>query len=436
MPRIVLAALVAAALATPAAADQVLYVTAAVPNRVEGFCLGPNGGIALRPVFQQDTVENPRRLLIPDKPDGSPGDVLYVAGKHKVESFLIKTNGGLERIGVTADLHNANPFDLAVNAARTHLYVPHRAAGRIEAYPLDPVTGAILGGDMTSCARLPSDVNLQDLETSDLPGFEVLYATASTAFFSGGKRGRIDVFQLTNGELPDLYDENVDPEGAFRCGNPDATTTSTTTSTSSTSLTTLTTTVTTTSTSTTIDTRITQPLSTRKKLRGPGPFVLAGEFLYVYDVITRRIIEFQLSGGLFTDEKQPRVAASDEVGRLLDLIMIEEPGARTLLGAADNLGRVRAFALKDDGGFPTRVPKRPKRDTQKVIGSSPVRIRTATSQTGELVLYIPGGEINQIFAHHIRGRLLPIPDAFSKTEKRTATFPNDAAVAEIAGTCP
>jgi len=444
MSRIAPAAALVVALGSPAAAEQMLYATAAVANRVEGFCLGPNGGITtLRPVIQTDTIDNPRRLLIPDKPDGSPGDVLYVAGRRKVQSFRIKTNGGLESIGTTRELRNANPYDFTVDAARTHVYVPNRGTARVEAYPLNPETGGILGGDMTSCARLRSDVNLQDVEVGSASGAEVLYVTGSTSQFVTGKRGRVDVFQLTDGELPDLWDETIDPEGAYRCGNPDATTTSTTTSTSSTSLTTLTTTVTTTTTSTTVDTRFTQTLSTRKKMRGPGPFVLSdtnadgvADYIYVYDVFARRIIEFELTDGLFTDEKQPRVAASNEVGRFLDLIGV----GQTLLGAADNLGRVRAFALKaDDQGLRTRVPKKSQRQTKKIIDSTPVRIRTGTMDDTSMVLYVSGGGANRVYGYRMISTskgLFPEVMAFSATERRKATYPNDVAVAQIAGSCP
>jgi hypothetical protein len=436
MSRIAVAALLACTLGSPARAAQILYATAAIPERVEGFCLGPNGGLETLPVIQQNTVENPRRLLIPPQPDGTPGDVLYVAGRHKVESFLITVNGGLESIGVTPRLHNANPYDIAVDGARTHIYVPNRGQGRIEAYPLNPETGAILGGDMTSCARMRPDVNLQDLEVGNEPGTDVLYVTASTSPFVAGKKGRVDVFALTNGELPDLWDEFVDPEGASRCGNPDATTTSTTSSTSSTSLTTLTTTVTTTTTSTTVDTRFTEPLSFRKKLRGPGPFVLDGNFLYVYDNIARKIIEFELVNGLFTDEEQPRVAATTEVGRFLDLVGF----GGTLMGSADSQGRVRAFGLKADGNaLPTLLPKNPQRQTNKIIEATPVRIWVDSTDSGNAVLFMPGGEANRIHAYRVVSTskgLFPEAKAFSSTEKRKATFPNDAVVAQIAGTCP
>jgi hypothetical protein len=444
MSRIAPAAALVAALVSPAAAEQMLYATAAVANRVEGFCLGPNGGITtLRPVIQTDSIDNPRRLVIPDKPDGSPGNVLYVAGRRKVQSFLIKTNGGLESIGVTRELRNANPYDIAVDAARTHVYVPNRGAARVEAYPLNPETGGILGGDMTSCARIRSDVNLQDVEVGSVSGAEVLYVTGSTSRYSSGKRGRVDVFQLTDGELPDLWDETIDPEGAYRCGNPDATTTSTTTSTSSTSLTTLTTTVTTTTTSTTVDTRYTETLSTRKKMRGPGAFVLSdvdgdgvSDYLYVYDVLGRRIIEFALTNGLFTDDKQPRVTASNEVGRFLDLIGV----GQTLLGAADNLGRVRALALKeDDEGLPTRVPKVSQRQTKKIVDSTPVRITAGTMDDASVVLYVPGGGANRVYGYRMVATskgLFPEDKPFSATERRKATHPNDAAIAQIAGACP
>jgi hypothetical protein len=428
-----LLAVALACAATPAAAAQILYATAAIPNRVEGFCLGTNGGMELRPVIQQDTVDNPRRLLLPPQPDGSPGDVLYVAGRHRVESFLIRVNGGLESIGATRSINGANPFDIAVNAARTRLYVPRRSHNRIEAYPLDPVTGAILGGDMTSCAVLRPDVNLQDVEVGMAAGGEALYVTASTSAFVTGKKGRVDVFAITDGELPDRYDEFADPQGAVRCGNPDATTTTTSTSTSST---TLTTTVTSTSTTTTVDTRFTEPLSTRKKLRGPGPFVLAEPFLYVFDLFSRRIIQFELTDGLFTDDEQPRVTATDEVGRFLDLIRAQS----TLLGAADIQGRVRAFRLKaDDDGLPTTLPRQPQRQTNQIIDSTPVRITVGTSDGGGQVLYVPGGESNRVHAYRMidgsRG-LSPEAKGFSATERRQGTFPNDAVVAQIAGTCP
>ena len=436
MLRSLLAATVVCVSAVPGFAAQILYATAAVPNRVEGFCVGENGGLDLRPVIQQDTVDNPRRLLIPNKPDGSPGDVLYVAGRYKVESFLIKTNGGLESIGTSQHINGANPLDIAVDRLRTHIYVPNRSSSRIEAYPLNPTTGGILGGSMTSCARLRPDVSLQDLKVGFAQGGEVLYVTAATSQFVTGKKGRVDVFQLTDGELPDLWDDSEDPEGAVRCGNPDATTTTTSTSSTSTSLTTLTTTVTTTSTTTTMDTRYTQPLSERKKLRGPGPFVLNDPFLYLYDVRARRIIEFELTDGLFTDDQQPRVTASNAVGRFLDLTGVES----TLLGAADNLGRIRAFTLKpDDDGLPTKVPKVPRRDTNKIFDSTPIRIRTATSDSGQVVLYVPGGESNRVHVYRMvqaKKGLLPEQKGFSATERRKATFPNDAVIAQIAGTCP
>jgi hypothetical protein len=279
-------------------------------------------------------------------------------------------------------------------------------------------------------------VNLQDLEVGDEPGTEVLYVTESTSPFVAGKKGRVEVFQLTAGELPDQNNEFVDPEGAYRCGNPDATTTSTTSSTSSTSLTTLTTTVTTTTTSTTVDTRFTQPLSTRKKLRGPGPFVLSGEFLYVYDFISRKIIEFELVGGLFTDDEQPRVTATNEVGRFLDLVGF----AGTLFGSADSQGRVRSFALKvDEQEMVTKLPKSPQRQTDQIIETTPVRIHVSAADSTEVVLYVPGGEANRLHAYRVveTGKgLLPEAKSFSKTSKRKGTFPNDAAVAQLTGSCP
>src|SRR5262249_33714550 len=140
---------------------------------------------------------------------------------------------------------------------------------------------------------------------------------------------------------------------------------------------------------------------------------------------------------LFTDEKQARVTASNEVGRFLDLIGVEQVGVgQTLFGAADNLGRVRAFGLRPADGLPTFVPEEPQTQTNKIVDSTPVRIRAGAPEMGGLVLYVPGGEANRIHVYRITDRLFPELDPFSKTDKRKATFPNDAAVAQIAGTCP
>jgi hypothetical protein len=428
MNRIAFAAVLAWTLISPATADEMLYATAAVQNRVDGFCVGPGGGLReVLPVIQQDTVENPRRLLV-------SGSVLYVAGLTHIDSFQIGPNGGLSRIGRTKLGKNANPLDLAIDPEGTHLYVPHRASGRVEAYPLDPLTGAIFDDtDMSSCALTPVSVVLQDLDVGGEPGDRLLYVTASTSLFTAGKKGRVDVFGLAgDGRLPDAY---AGPDCSFRCGNPDCTTTSTTTSTS---LTTLTTTVGTTTTTTTIDTSITQPLSTRKKMYAPGPFVLSGEYLYVYDSTVRQIITFELTDGLFTDEKQPRLGATDPLGRFLDLVRF----GNTLFGAADSKGRVRAFGLKlDDTGLPTKVPKSPQRNTEELVETTPVRI-TVGSGGEHGTLYVPGGESNRLYAYHLMMKttnsgthLFPEFKWFSRSEKRKSTFPNDVALAPI-GACP
>jgi hypothetical protein len=441
MRRLAFATVLAWALVMPAHADQMAYVTAAVQNRVDGFCIGPGGGLReLLPVIQQPTVENPRRLLVAD-------GVLYVAGVTHIDSFQIGPNGGLTRIGRTKLGRNANPLDLAIDPERTHLYVPHRASGRVEAYPLDSATGAIIDDtDMTSCALTPATVSLQDLEVGGEAGSRLLYVTASTSLFTTGKKGRIDVFGLSaDGRLPDAY---AGEDCSFRCGNPDCTTTSTTTSTS---LTTLTTTVTTSTTTTTLDDKITQPLSTRKKMYAPGPFVISdvdgddvADYLYVYDNTVRQVITFDLTGGLFTGDKQERAGSTDTFGRFLDLVRY----GNTLFAASDNDGRVRAFALKLQDGEspptpPTKVPKSPQRSTNEIVESTPIRI-AVTDGGDHGILYIPGGEANRLYAHRLfekqdkktgEIRLYPEPRNFSKSDKRKATFPNDVALAPI-GTCP
>jgi hypothetical protein len=285
-----------------------------------------------------------------------------------------------------------------------------------------------------------------DVEVGGDPGNRFLYVTASTSLFVAGKKGRIDVFQLAGGELPDAY---AGDDCSTRCGNPDCTTTSTTSTTTSTSLTTLTTTATTSTTTTTLDDNITQPLSTRKKMYAPGPFVLSGEYLYVFDGTLRQILTFQLDDGLFTDEKQPRIGDTNDVGRLLDLVLYRDPadpvtGAATLFGAADSQGRVLAFGLKPEsaGMPPTKVPKNPQRRTKKLIETTPVRI-AVTPDGKHGVLYVPGGEANRLYAYDLtmettsagEQRLFPAYKWFSRSEKRKSTFPNDVAIAPIES-CP
>jgi hypothetical protein len=130
------------------------------------------------------------------------------------------------------------------------------------------------------------------------------------------------------------------------------------------------------------------------------------------------------------------VTATNEVGRFLDLIGF----GGTLFGSADSQGRVRSFALKlDDQDMATTLPKSPQRQTKQIIESTPVRIHVSTADSSEVVLYVPGGEANRIHAYRVvqtsKG-LFPEAKAFSQTEKRKGTFPNDAAVAQLAGSCP
>jgi hypothetical protein len=446
MRRAALSAVLVSLIAAPAGAGQILYTTVASKNRVEAYCLESHGGMHLDPRYSVETVENPRRLVVKD-------DVLYVAGRTRVESFRIRPeDGSLERQGKTTPLDGANVLDFAVNDARTHVYIPRRSQGRIEAHPLD-ANGGLTGAPFSSCAATSANVILQDVEVVGGAGTELLYATEQSSPFVAGKSGRIDVFALVDGELPD-------PPTSFRC-DPKVTTT-TSTSTSSTTITTNTTTNTTSTTSTTIDDRITPPLSTRKKLRAPGPFALLGDFIYVFDQWNRNVGAWHLENGVFTDEKQPRDSKTGQVGQFFDLVGV----GSTLIGSQFEQGRARAFALKPnaaDGDALTALPKQPQRTTLKIVESTPVRITTAEfclcpandtaceaappeppcpgeSQT---VLYVSGGESFRIHAYRFKEttardgtpRFLPETTPFSQTQPRQGSFPNDVAIARNV-TCP
>jgi hypothetical protein len=108
--------------ALPAAAGQILYATAAIGNRVEGFCVRDNGGLAPSPLREMDTIENPRRVIV-------SGDALYVAGTTRVEAFKIDASGRLTSLGRTPFVDGANPRDIAVDPART-LSTPREASPR------------------------------------------------------------------------------------------------------------------------------------------------------------------------------------------------------------------------------------------------------------------------------------------------------------------
>jgi len=90
----ILAALALVAATTGVArADAILYATDATLNGVDGFCIQSNGSLAPTPRTHVDTsgVE-PRRLIV-----GS-NNALYVVEKDRVEGFRIGPHGGIARL--------------------------------------------------------------------------------------------------------------------------------------------------------------------------------------------------------------------------------------------------------------------------------------------------------------------------------------------------
>jgi hypothetical protein len=440
MRHVLAAAALAGVFASPVA-GQMLYVVTPPKNQVEGFCLGPNGGLDVNPTIIRPTVASPQRVL-------AANGVLYVAGRSRVESFRIGPAGGLEPIGKSDRIGSGRVLDLAIDEGRTRLYVPHPGQGRIEAHPLDPATGGLTGQPFTSCALTSGSGQLRDIEVSSASGSELLYASQTSSFFTNGKRGRVDVYELVGGELPDPADHP-------RC-DPDVTT-STSTSTSST---TLTTTVTTSTTTSTIDEQVTPPTSARRKLRFPTAFVVNDDHIYVYDAAARKIIVFALANGQFTSDLQERESATGEIGGFEDLVGLSvgagDPGLSpvTLVGSQNGRGRVRAFYPSPTD--PGQLRKQPQRTTRQDIETTPVRLEiggfcdcgvpgqscdprdpaTVCLDEPQFVLYAPGGEAHRVDAYRFvvqekKGEqgLVPETSPFSKSGFRQGTFPNAAAVA-------
>src|SRR2546425_5120384 len=146
--------------AFPAAADTILYATAATPGRIDGFCVRGGGGLSPVASVHIDTSgKEPRRLLVVPGPTGTDG-VLYVGELDRVEAFKIGAHGGLSQIraGSTTPIKGDLPLDvmdMALSPDGKTLYVAQNGPDRIAAYPLDPTTGFVLDPKtgFTSCIQ-------------------------------------------------------------------------------------------------------------------------------------------------------------------------------------------------------------------------------------------------------------------------------------------
>jgi 6-phosphogluconolactonase (cycloisomerase 2 family) len=438
----VLAVGLVAVAAWPARAGTILYATAASQQRIDGFCVLDKGGLAPAPTFMRATVGiEPRRLLVVRNPVGASVNeyegVLYVAELDRVEAFGIRPEGGLKNAGSTEVLkqeqggNNMEAVDLATSPDGTLLYVAERGPDQVAAYPIGP--DGFLGEKecLTSCIQGESNAD-----------FLALVVHAGLLYVSGaGKIQGIDVFSLNaDGSLP------APPENCLRSnGTSCATgsTLSTTTTTPSTSSTTTTTTRTSSTTTTTLRSEPTVPLSCRKRFQRPRGFLIdeASNILYVDDKDRSTIFAFALQpDGTFSPappsctqssqkkkEQQHPLSKTAVVAGYQSLLL----SGSTLLGIQFQHGRVDAYRIKPDG----RLPQRPARELADVR-MTPVRGAVYPTSDHPQVLYVGGGELDRVRAFKLDSDgMLAGSSFFSQTDEQAGSFPNDVALAVLAGSC-
>jgi 6-phosphogluconolactonase (cycloisomerase 2 family) len=195
MRRLLLFAVLAAVCATPAAAQHLLFTTAATPARIDVFRVSASGlPTGEPPVVQQQLAgERPRRVIV-----NEARCALYVAETDRVEVYKIHKNGKLDRIGGTKRTKKMQAHDIELSVDGNMLYVPLRQQNTIAAYPLDaegkpsndPVQeGNIMVGQPTSCIWGEAGASWEDIEIQG----DKLYATATN---------RLNVYGIdANGQL-------------------------------------------------------------------------------------------------------------------------------------------------------------------------------------------------------------------------------------------
>ncbi len=468
--------------AAPSFAGSVLFATAASQQRIDAFCLEPDGRLAATPngkSFPTSSPE-PRRLLVaegvitaPATPEASR-DVLYVALADRVQAFRISSRGWLDPIASTRAQEFMDPRDLALSPGRNRLYVAQHGFNRIVAYTID-TDGSLIEprepddpDQLAACAIGRGDskyVSLAIGRNPSSPAGAFLYASSE-------QNGRIDIYPLDgNGDIlkVETDDENVpvlDPPtvecpGEKPCGRPKLTTEV--------------------SSCKQAGERppVTQPLSSRRGLGQPKSIVLDGEILYVEERFRKRIAAFRLKDGLFCDseaqcpgfdtmgserckEKQAKRFANGKPTRQCaasrthvvvqyeNLLQFRE----TLLGTQFFKGRIDGYLLKPES-TKGPLPERPAVISEVDLRMTPVRaiarslgaIRGECSDTDPArpcdcdpedrcgVFYVAAGSLDRVIAYYLGERGKPHSTPFSRTEEQKGSFPNDVAVAVLPDAC-
>jgi len=154
--------------ARPAFPGAILYATAASENRVDGFCLGDNGGLTEVPVFQRDLEgTEPRRVLV----HPTLGNVLYVAQRERISVFTIDARGRLT-LAPNGTISAEDPRDLVIYQDLLYASL-HK--GQVLGYRLNPdgtpvenvfTCGGTPGGQACSTDKdCPTGLTCQRLHT-------------------------------------------------------------------------------------------------------------------------------------------------------------------------------------------------------------------------------------------------------------------------------
>ncbi len=421
--RVVMLGLALAVLiARPAGAGRMLYATAASDDRIDGFCLRPNGEIEGTPRVRMNTSgTQPRRLLVVDGVNGvvdGVDDVLYVVEADRVEAFRIGDKGGLSPFSPpsqTKPRMRSAPRDAAIATFTTPpmLYVPDRSLSRVVGHPLDPEGKP--ASDFTTCIQNGFGASLQNLVVNG----DKLYVSSSSG------SGRIEVFGIAaDGTLFGAENPPLPPGTPLTsiCGTS----------------------------STDPDKKRsepTPPLSERRKIVDVKSFVIVGNLLYAEDRGRRRIRAFELmtDGNLPAPTPDPKpnrpnrviwpdaVSKTNRVANYQQILHFRS----AILATQFFRGRIDSYGLEADGS----LPKQPTRLSDADLRLTPVRLTAAENLDGRggASVYVAAGEFDHILAYKLReDGVLAGQDSepFSETIEQDDSFPNDVATAMLAVGCP
>src|SRR5439155_17919482 len=397
--------------------DTMLYATAATVGRVDGFCVNRGGALTPGASVHADTgvdpsspgvhdsSSNPRRLLVGN-------GVLYVGEHDRVEAFSIGPHGGLKFLNRTALISSPamDVMDMALSPDGKTLYVAQNGPDRIAGYSLD-ATG-VPARDFSSCIQGRVNVSYRALRVSN----SLLYVSEQLT------PGRIAVFPIDagGGLGPCSAQRSTVCQGGSRagqmCSTEDANATTGCPG----------------ATCPGCCVAATRPISERRRIQRPRPFVIMGDRLYVDEVGTARIKGFGLQAdGLFSPPTmvgkrlrwEKPFSRTDPVLAYVDVVLFRS----TLLASQFEKGRIDAYRLTPDG----RLPHQPTRRSNQDVRTSPVRM--TVSEDG--VLYVAAGELDRVEAFRLRQSdgLLASATPFSQTDEQTGSFPNDVALAMLSG---